>query len=118
MSALPPSVASRSADRSWSSLIDEDSPSGERNHSLMGYSRACHVSPLGVAGSCRYLRVEGVDGLLTLGQHPDRLVVAAQERAGRPGQILGDYGEQLDDLGFYCLKLNAETPADARPRSE
>ncbi len=50
------------------------------------------------------LRVEGVDGLLTFGQHPDHLIVATQEGTGRPRQVFSDHGEQFDDLGFDCLQ--------------
>src|SRR5260370_11566492 len=50
------------------------------------------------------LRVEGVDGPLTFGQHLDHLVVATQEGMSRPGHVLGDHGEQFDDLGFDCLE--------------
>ncbi|MGH7735537.1 MAG: hypothetical protein ACREOE_18045 [Gemmatimonadales bacterium] len=54
------------------------------------------------------LRVEGVDDLVAFGQHADHLVVAAQESLGRLGQVLGDHGEQLDDLGFDGLELTLE----------
>src|SRR5215831_17270254 len=51
------------------------------------------------------LRVEVVDSPVTLGQRPDGLAVAIQERIGRPGQVLSDHGEQLDDLGVDGPKL-------------
>src|SRR5215468_4693194 len=54
------------------------------------------------------LRIEVVDSPVTLGQHPDGLAVAIQERIGRPGQVLSDHGEQLDDLGVDSPKLAME----------
>ncbi len=49
------------------------------------------------------LRVESVDDLLAIDQNLQDLVVTGQKRLGRPGQVLGDQGEQFDDLGFDGL---------------
>jgi hypothetical protein len=61
-----------------------------------------------VIGQFLDLRIEAIDNPVTLGQRPDRLAVAIQERIGRPGHVLSDHGEQLDDLGFNSPKLAAK----------
>src|SRR5262249_39195760 len=62
-----------------------------------------------VVGQLLDLRVEAVDSPVTLGQRPDRLAVAIQERIGRPGQVLSNHVEQFDDLGVdspkFAIKL-------------
>jgi hypothetical protein len=54
------------------------------------------------------LRVQRVDDLVAFAQHPHHVAVAVQQRPGRLGQVLGDHGEQLDDLGLDGLKLAFE----------
>src|SRR5262249_21350038 len=54
------------------------------------------------------LRVERVDGPLSLGKDPPRLAAAGQQGLGCLGQILGDEGEQLDDLRLDVLQLTLE----------
>ena len=51
------------------------------------------------------LRVESVDDLLALEQNLQHLVVTGQQGLGRPGQVLGDHGEQFDDLGLDGLQV-------------
>ena len=51
------------------------------------------------------LRVESVDDLLAFKQDLQHLVVAGQKGLGRPGQVLGDHGEQFDDLGLDGLQV-------------
>ena len=50
-------------------------------------------------------RVQRVDDLLALGHRPERISIAVEQGIGRPGQIFGDHGEQLDDLGLDSLQL-------------
>jgi hypothetical protein len=57
------------------------------------------------------LGVEGVDDLLAFGQRPEHLVAAGQQGLGGLGQILGDHGEQLDDLGLDGLQVTLEFPS-------
>jgi hypothetical protein len=54
------------------------------------------------------ISVQGVDDLLTFGQHPEHLIVAAQQGIGCPGQAVSDHGEQAGDLGFDGLQLTLE----------
>jgi hypothetical protein len=54
------------------------------------------------------LRVQRVDDLVAFAQHPHHVAVAVQQRPGRRGQVFGDHGEQLDDLGLDGLKLAFE----------
>ena len=49
------------------------------------------------------LRVESVDDLLAIEQNLQYLIVTGQKRLSRPGQVLGDQGEQFDDLGLDGL---------------
>jgi hypothetical protein len=51
------------------------------------------------------LRIEGVDDPVALGQQLECLVIATQEGLGRRGQVLGNHGEQLDDLDFDVFQL-------------
>ena len=51
------------------------------------------------------LRVESVDDLLAIEQNLQYLIVTGQKRLGRPGQVLGDQGEQFDDLGLDALEV-------------
>ena len=51
------------------------------------------------------LRIESVDDLLAIEQNLQYLIVAGQKRLGRPGQVLGDQGEQFDDLGLDGLQI-------------
>src|SRR5579859_6713579 len=52
--------------------------------------------------------VKGVENLLTLGQHAERLAVTAQQGMSRPGQVLSDHREQPGDLAFDRIQLTLE----------
>jgi hypothetical protein len=60
------------------------------------------------AGQLVDLPVQGVDDLLTFGQHPEPLAAAAQQGIGCPGQVFSDHGKQAGDLGFDGLQLTLE----------
>ena len=51
------------------------------------------------------LRVESVDDLLAIEKNLQDLIITGQKRLGRPGQVLGDQGEQFDDLGLDGLEV-------------
>ena len=82
--------------------LGDDPQHGEQEAQVGGDGRLEQDLPVGHRLD---LRVEGVDGLLALGQHLDHLAAAGQEGLGRPGQVLGHHGEQLDDLGLDSLQL-------------
>jgi hypothetical protein len=88
--------------RSWERSGSHDSQHGEEE-AQVGSDRSLEQDlPVGHPLD---LRVEGVDGLLAFGQRLDHLAVTAQEGVRRPRQILGDHGEQFDDLGLDSLQL-------------
>ena len=83
----------------------QDPQHGEQEAQVI--SDGCLQQDLPV-GQLLDLRVQGADELLALGQHREDLAVAGQQGVGRPGEILGDHGEHLDDLGLDGLKLTLE----------
>ena len=45
------------------------------------------------------------DDQFVFGQHPDALVVAAEEGIGGPGHVRGDQGEQFNDHGIDGIQI-------------
>ena len=68
-------------------------------------SHRCLQQDLPVRPVPRNFFLEQVDDLLAIEQHLQYLIVAGQKRLGRPGQVLGDQGEQFDDLGLDGLQI-------------
>ena len=102
-------------------ILAEDvvGPGGDLHHQVMGALELGHdpqhgeqEAQVGSDGCLQQdlpvdqfldLRVEGVDDLLAIDQDLHYLVVTGQKRLGGPGQVLGDQGEQFDDLGLDGL---------------